>query len=225
MARADAKLRLKGGDKVDTFSLRRQMLLRIASLEKIIPNLRGSAAGIGHNRALDSIEPIPFCDQDLKVVEALLAVLEAQPPQLPTVTTRAVEAAARLSAFGEQIKAHVARRADIFVSKPSTLDGPEFGNRLLIYYVLADKLLAIAQAALDWLNWPTRDLKRPASVKLAADIGVKEIHLPPLVFFEEGAAGLTRPIKHSTNGRPATWSTMPQAPRGQARFAREQLTS
>ena len=90
MARADAKLRLKGGDKVHTFSLRRQMLLRIASLEKIIPNLRGSAAGIGHNRALDSIEPIPFCDQDLKVVEALLAVLEAQPPQLPTVTTRAM---------------------------------------------------------------------------------------------------------------------------------------
>jgi hypothetical protein len=101
------------------------------------------------------------------------------------------------------------------------LAGPEFGSRLLIYYVFADRLLAIAQAALDWLNWPTRDLKRPASVELAADIGVKEIRLPPLVFFEEGAAGLTRPIKHSTNGRAATT----RAPRGKARFAREQLTS
>lgn len=166
MVRADVMPRPTGADRVDSFGLRRQMLLRIAALEKMIPNVRGSAAG-GGNHAVESIEPVPFCDQDLEAVEASLAILEAQSPQPPTAATRAIGAAAQLSSFGERIKAHVARRADIFASKPSTLVGPKFGNRLLLYYVFADKLLAIVQAALDWLNEPTRDLRR-ASVKLAA---------------------------------------------------------
>ena len=171
------------------------MLLRIAALERMLPNLR--ASDVGNNRAPESIAPIPFCDQDFEAVEALLAILEALPLQPPTAATTAIEGAAiRLSSFGERIKAHV----DMFVSKASKPAGPEFGRsdfRLLFYYVFADKLLAAAQAALNWLNWPPRDLERPASREVATDIGVREIHLSRLVFFQEGAIGQGRPTKHS----------------------------
>jgi hypothetical protein len=188
------------------------MLLRIAALERMLPNLRASAAG--NNRAPESIEPIPFCDQDLEAVEALLAILEALPPQPPTAATRAIEGAAiRLSSFGERIKAHVGGRADMFISKASKPAGPEFGRsdiRLLFYYVFADKLLAAAQAALDWLNWPPRDLERPASRKVATDIGVREIYFSRLVFFQEGA--LVRVDRPST--------LQPNAPRGGRRCRR-----
>jgi hypothetical protein len=45
MARADATPQLRGADKSDWFGLRREMLLRMAAVKKIMPNLRTSVAG------------------------------------------------------------------------------------------------------------------------------------------------------------------------------------
>jgi len=215
MARADGIPELRGADKVDWFGLRRQMLLHIASLENMIPNLRASAAGIDDSHAPDSIEPIPFYDRDIEGVEALLAILEALPPPPTAATTRAMEAASRLSSFGGQIKAQVARQTDMLVSKASKPADPDFAKsdiRLLFHYVFADKVSAAAQAALDCLNWPTRDLQRSASRNMATGIGGRETHLQRLAFFEDGER-FDSPIKYPTTPSPAKWSTMSQAPR------------
>jgi hypothetical protein len=45
MAGADATPQLRGADKSDRFGLRREMLLRMAAVEKMMPNLRASVAG------------------------------------------------------------------------------------------------------------------------------------------------------------------------------------
>jgi hypothetical protein len=45
MARADATPQLSGADKSDWFGLRRGMLLRMAAVETMMPNLRASVAG------------------------------------------------------------------------------------------------------------------------------------------------------------------------------------
>jgi hypothetical protein len=210
MARADARPQLRGGDKSDWFVLRREMLLRMAALEKMIPNLRASVANTADNRAPDSIKLIPFCDWDIAALEALLAILEALPPPPTTATTQATEAATRLNSFGGWIKAHVARQADMFVSKASKSAGPDFRKsdiRLLFRYVFADKMLAAAQAALDCLNWPMR----PASWTVATE--GREIHLQRFVFFEKGAVGMARPIKQCMAPHQARRSTMSRAPR------------
>jgi hypothetical protein len=87
MARADARPQLRGADKSDWFGRRREMLLRMAALEKMIPNLRASVASTADSRAPDSIQLIPFCDWDIEALEALLAIWRLchrrRRPQLP----------------------------------------------------------------------------------------------------------------------------------------------
>jgi hypothetical protein len=216
IACSNVRPQLGAAHKVNWFGLRRQMLLRMAALEKTIPNLRAFTAGTDDNRALESIEPIPFCDRDIEAVEALLAVLEALPPPPTTANARAMEAATRLSSFGGRIKAQVVRQADMFVSKPSEPAGAGFGKsgiRHLLHYVFADRLLAVGQAAFDCLNWPARDLERPASWNIASDTGGKKIPLQRPAFFEEGAIGLARPTKYFTTPRPTNLLMMSRVPR------------
>ena len=55
---ARGKPRLGSTDKLDSFGLRREMLLRIAAIEKMIPTLRGLVTICG-NRAAEIIELIP----------------------------------------------------------------------------------------------------------------------------------------------------------------------
>ena len=178
-------------------------------------------------------ELLAFCDRDLLDVEALLAILEALPPERVAASPRAMEAATWLYSFGEWIKAQAARQADMFVPKASKRADPEFRKsdiQLLFYYVFADRLLLAAQAALDWLNWPTRHIERPRSWKMSP--GDREIHFErlgligsALGLIESSAIGLARPIKHSTTALPARRLAMSRGPQARSAYTRQRLTS
>src|ERR1700722_2418310 len=207
VARADAMPRARSAVKADWFGLRRQMLLRIAAIERMMPNLQAFSAGA----APCLIESMLCCDRD---IEHLLAILGALPRPQTTAATRAIEAATRLGSFGERIKAQVVREADIFVSKASKLAASAFGRsdtRLLFHYVFADRLMAAAQAALDCLNCPAQDLELPSSWETNTDKETREINLQRPVFFEESTIGSAHSIKHSTMSRQGGWSTMSRA--------------
>lgn len=224
--RKNDKPRLGGACKRDLFGLRREMLLRIAAIEKTIPTLRGLAGGACGNRALEAIELFPSGDLDFDAVESSLAILEAWPAQSLTTATREMEAATRVNWFAERIKADVTRQADAFVwraSKPSgLLAKPDI--RLLFYYIFADWLLAVAHAAFDWLNGTVRDFELPSRVKVAADIGVAEVNLLRLIRIEEGAITLTRSTNHGTSERPACSPNMSRARHGSTHLVQEQVT-
>jgi hypothetical protein len=57
MARADARPQHRGADKSDWFGLRREMLLRMAAVEKMIPNLRASVAGAADSECTPASPP------------------------------------------------------------------------------------------------------------------------------------------------------------------------
>ena len=138
--------------------LHQQMLRRIEALESVIADL---PAGIGHNRPPESIDPVPFAEDDLRAVTAAIAVLKNQPSAPTMPSTAARRAASTLKIIGERLwdylartGAYVVKQGDTFVSEAAKSAGAEFGKRfvqLQYWLILAGSLMAAASAVSSWL--------------------------------------------------------------------------
>jgi hypothetical protein len=132
-------------------TLHDEMLRRIASLEDGMARLAVTKPGIGHNNPPD---PVPFGDDDRRVVEIAIVVLSAQSPKPETSPVEAGEAAAKLMTIGERLNAYAIKHGDVLVSEAVKSAGAEVGKRLVqlpFWLSLAGLLIAAAKAAFAWI--------------------------------------------------------------------------
>jgi len=135
-------------------TLHEDMLRRIASLEDAVAQLGVTKPGIGHNNPPELIDPVPFGDDDRRVVEIAIVVLSAQSPKPETSPVEAGEAAAKLMTIGERLNAYAIKHGDVLVSEAVKSAGAELGKRLVqlpFWLSLAGLLIAAAKAAFAWI--------------------------------------------------------------------------
>jgi hypothetical protein len=135
-------------------TLHEEMLRRIVSLEDAMAQLVATKPGIGHNNPPELIDPVPFGDDDRRVVEIAIVLLSAQSPKPETPPIEAGEAAAKLMAIGERLKAYAIKHGDVLVSEAVKSAGVELGKRLVqspFWLTLASLLIAAAKAAFAWI--------------------------------------------------------------------------
>jgi hypothetical protein len=128
-------------------TLHDEMLRRVASLEEAMAKLAVTKPGIGHNNPPD---PVPFGDDDRRVIEIAIVMLRAQPPKPETQPVEAGEAAAKLMTIGERLKAYAIKQGDTFVSEAVKSAGGELGKRAIqspFWLTLAGLLIATAVSA------------------------------------------------------------------------------
>ncbi|WP_316168634.1 hypothetical protein [Bradyrhizobium sp. SZCCHNR3131] len=142
-------------DRRDPTELHREMMQRIESLEDALARLSPDHGGIGHNQPPEPIEPLPFGDLDREAVETALVVLRSQPPEPAQTPQEAVVAANTLLSFGQRLRDYLEKQADIFVTEAVKAAGSEVGKwvvRLPLWMLVADRLIAVAEAARQWFG-------------------------------------------------------------------------
>jgi hypothetical protein len=135
----------------DPRALFQEILWRLDAIEQTLANL---PAGIGHNRPPETIEPVPFTDEDRKVVEQAIVVLREQPPHPASPPAEAIQAAVVVRTLGERIGHYITKQADAFVSETVKGAGKEFGKRIVqmpFWIILSGQLVAIGTAVSRWI--------------------------------------------------------------------------
>jgi hypothetical protein len=128
-------------------ALFQEILWRLDAIEQTLANV---PAGIGHNRPPESIEPVPFTDEDYKAVEQAIASLRAQPPKPASPPPAAIQAALQFKKVAEKIGGYLAKQADLFVSE-AVKEAGKRSVQLWVLYTLLDQLTGIGQAVRDWI--------------------------------------------------------------------------
>jgi hypothetical protein len=132
----------------------KEMLSRIAILERLVAELREKSPGIGHNRPPESIEGLPFGEVELREIAEAIAVLKAQ-PVMPKAPEEAEVAASTLNKIGDRLWTYLIKQADVFTSKLVESAANELGKRLVqspFWWVVASTLMAVAHSVNGWLH-------------------------------------------------------------------------
>ena len=124
---------------------------RIEPLEQTIEELREHAvpAGIGHNELAGLLSDI-----ELDNVAGTLAAWKSSQPTEPFSPPADIAATAlQFKTLGQRIKDYIAKQGDNFVSEAVKTAGKEAGKWAIrgpLIALFADRLMAVAEAALTW---------------------------------------------------------------------------
>jgi hypothetical protein len=99
---------------------------------------------IGDDNPPEPMEQEPLSESDREAITNAIAVLKTQPPEPSEPVVEALEAAQLLRAIGTR-----GRNAE---SPTASLGGSEFGKANQLRFGLADRMCALADAAIHWIN-------------------------------------------------------------------------
>ena len=142
----------------------KEMLWRIASLEIGMSKLPATAREIGNDNPMQPSEEESFTEVDRQAIQSAIAVLKRQPPNPTQPPIDALEAAQLLRAIDTRCRnaasseASLVKHDEALMPEAAKLAGSEFGKRgMQSPHWLFDRVRALADAAIDWMNslsWP-----------------------------------------------------------------------
>jgi hypothetical protein len=150
----------------DTFipgplTLHQEILRRLDSVEEALAALSIVRAGIGHNKPPEPIELADFDDR--QAIEAATSIMRMLPAVPETPPDEARKAADQFVRIGTKTKAYAVKQGDNFISEivkesaKATLTAAVATGGIglsigYVLYVLADRLMAVADAIEAWLD-------------------------------------------------------------------------
>ena len=124
-----------------------QMLARLSALEAAAAALSDPAAGIGHNKPPEPIEPPPLNADELQKIRRNIAFLKAL-PAVSKASADAPRAATWFKTAGEHVLAYLMKQGDNLISEGVKA----LGKQGPLWLILGDRLIAAGDAIVAWLK-------------------------------------------------------------------------